>query len=428
MCKKILSLCVAFILFSLSLVSLAQYDLREYCQLPENISADGVYVVDLGASDSPDDDTVILSKNVDKVLYPASLTKIAAAVVVLERFSKEELKEKTGMMTQDIYNQCYSAGASTAGLVPGEKMSYFDLLHCLLLPSGADAAIVLANEIMGSVDAFAVLMNQTAESLGAKSTVFTNPHGLHDPRQYTTVNDMYILTDYAINKMENKELFCEITGLKTYTLEATNKQPSRKINTTNPLLKENAEGISGIKSGYTSHAGSNLICRYNKGSFNLICIVMNAEKSRDAAANDTKAIISYVNSGLEHINLSPKTKPLFTKAVLRASKDEVDFYATEDMFRIIPVAQRDQVEVLLPKSFEKIKAPLKANKEIDKVSITLGKINYGEVYVAVNESVSIDLKYYFYDAFIIIACGSGLLLASYIILRLMRRNKRNRRR
>ena len=154
---------------------------------------DILYLVNL------DTDTVVYSKNSDKKCYPASTTKIMTYIVVTEQVkSLEDTKVK---IKQDVLDQLWGTGSSLSGLenYVDEELSVYQLLHCMMVSSGNDATLVLADYLgKGDVDAFVKLMNDKAKELGCKNTKFANPHGLHDDKQYTTAEDMFKITQYAM--------------------------------------------------------------------------------------------------------------------------------------------------------------------------------------------------------------------------------------
>ena len=143
--------------------------------------------------------TVLFAKNEDQPYYPASITKILTALIVLEHCS---LDEEVTFSHDDVYN--VEAGSSTAGIDEGDVLTVRDCLYALMLASANESANALACHVSGSREAFAELMNQTAESLGCTGSHFANPSGLNDENHYTTAHDMALITRAAI---QNPDLF-----------------------------------------------------------------------------------------------------------------------------------------------------------------------------------------------------------------------------
>ncbi len=199
------------------------------------------------------DNDILLDKNRNQKIYPASMTKIMTAMIALE--SLNDLDQKIELKPK-MFDALYAQDASMAGFVPYEEVSVIDLLYGALLPSGAEACVGLAETVAGSEEAFAALMNEKAEQLGMDSTHFTNSTGLHDENQYSTVNDIAVLLQYSLNNETFKKIFTS----KHHSTTATNMHPDG-ITVNSTLFKEmdaatvNGGEILGGKTGYTPEAG-----------------------------------------------------------------------------------------------------------------------------------------------------------------------------
>lgn len=200
---------------------------------------------------------VLYSKNVYEQLYPASLTKTLTALVALKYGNLEDVITVTenAVITE--------SGAQLCGFQPGDKVTLEQALYGLLLYSGNDAGIVIAEHISGSIEAFSELMNQEANSLGATQSNFINPHGLNDENHYTTAYDLYLIFQEAVKY----DKFMEIIQAKEYTVSYTlndGTQTEKTWNTTNLFLKGDVAFpedtvVLGGKTGTTNAAGSCLI-------------------------------------------------------------------------------------------------------------------------------------------------------------------------
>lgn len=161
---------------------------------------------------------IIAAKNADEVTYPASLTKIMTAIVVIETIDPSEYFETYVTLDADIFEYITNANASIAGFKAGEKVRIIDLLYGVILPSGADACIGLARHISGSESGFVELMNAKATELGCENTYFVNSTGLHDINHRTTAADMLTILRYALQN----DLFRTIFTTEVYTTGETN--------------------------------------------------------------------------------------------------------------------------------------------------------------------------------------------------------------
>lgn len=199
------------------------------------------------------DHAILMQKNSEEKIYPASLTKIMTAIVAIENLPnlKEEIR-----LTNSTFQGLYEADASMTGFQPGEKVSAIDLLYGALLPSGAESCIGLADQIAGSEQGFVKMMNQKAADLGMNNTYFENVTGLHNENHYTTVKDLAILLSYALQNDTFREIFTSFR----HSTQPTNKHPGgitfystmfEELNNQNIIDGE----ILGGKTGYTDEAG-----------------------------------------------------------------------------------------------------------------------------------------------------------------------------
>jgi D-alanyl-D-alanine carboxypeptidase (penicillin-binding protein 5/6) len=199
------------------------------------------------------DHTILMQKNSEEKIYPASLTKMMTAIVAIENLP--DLKEKI-KLTNSTFQGLYEADASMAGFQPGEQVRAIDLLYGVMLPSGAECCNGLADSIAGSEQNFVKIMNQKAADLGMDNTHFENATGLHSENHYTTVKDLAILLSYALQN----DTFREIFTVSRHSTALTNKHPGgitfystmfEKLNNQNIIGGE----ILGGKTGYTDEAG-----------------------------------------------------------------------------------------------------------------------------------------------------------------------------
>ena len=224
---------------------------------------------------SLDDGSVIVARNADKPVAPASLTKIMTALVVLEN-----TPDLNSMMTvsQAAIDSIAGTGSSTSGLKAGEQMSIYNMHCCLLVPSGNDAAAALAIEYGGTIDGFVQMMNDKAAELGCQSTNFDNPHGLDSATHKTTANDLALMALAALEY----PAFETIVAQKTYQLPETNMNKERQLVNTNFLINSAYvsyynKNVKGIKTGSTDDAGRCLISYASKDGYNYLAVAMGGD-------------------------------------------------------------------------------------------------------------------------------------------------------
>ena len=200
-----------------------------------------------------DNNQVLLDKNSEERIYPASLTKMMTVLVSIEHI--QNLQQEV-VLPKNIFHDLYEKNASMAGFLPNEQLTVENLLYGSMLPSGAEASIGLAEYITGSEEEFVKLMNNKAQQLGMINTHFMNTTGLHHPEHYTTVQDITLLLQYALTNSE----FRQIYTAERYSIKQTNRHPEG-MTFTNRMFQHMTSGelsageILGGKTGYTEEAG-----------------------------------------------------------------------------------------------------------------------------------------------------------------------------
>lgn len=216
---------------------------------------------------------ILYEKNAYEKMYPASTTKIMTAILALENRDLSHIAKVS-------YNAIFTvpSGYTNANLQLDEELTMEQLLKVLLLPSANDAANVIAEDIGGSVESFASMMNTKAKEIGCMNTHFVNPSGIHNENHYSCAYDLAIMGKYA---MKN-ETFRNMVSSIRYTLPATNKydKADRIFLTTNRLINEKSgqyyKYSTGIKTGYTDAAKNCLVASAKKDDMELICVIMGA--------------------------------------------------------------------------------------------------------------------------------------------------------
>ncbi len=237
-------------------------------QIDDEISSTNAILIDIASGE------ILAEKSPDEKIYPASITKILTAIIALEHFQDTEVSLE---IPTHIFSYLIAQNASVAGFAAGEKVRIIDLIYGVLLPSGADACLTLANSISGNEQAFAKKMTEKAHALGAVNTNFTNSTGLHDNNHYTTVRDLSVILNYALKN----ETFKTIFTTEKYTTSATNKHPSGLTfsNTTFTAFKRaglNNEFVQGGKTGYTGEASLCLATLGEKNGREYILVTVGA--------------------------------------------------------------------------------------------------------------------------------------------------------
>lgn len=225
---------------------------------------------------------VLYDKNADKMMYPASTTKIATLVTALEKGGKLE-----GVV--EVPPAAVGCEGSSLDLHAGEKLTLEELLYGMMLVSGNDAAEVVARYVGGQRERFIDMMNETAQRAGAERTHFSNPHGLPDPyNHFSTARDLALITAWGYKNPS----FGQIVSAPRHTLQIFNQEPRGIVNT-NRLLSR-YPGANGVKTGYTEAAGECLVAAARRGGVQLIVVVLNSDRRWEEAA----ALLDYGFSSL----------------------------------------------------------------------------------------------------------------------------------
>lgn len=247
---------------------------------------------------------IVLDRKTLSILYEkspyqkvpmASTTKIMTCIIALEN------TKLTDIVT--VSKKAATVQGSTLGLNTDMKISMQDLLYGLMLRSGNDCAVAIAEHISGSLENFANLMNQKAKDLNLFSTNFVTPHGLDDPNHFTTAYDLALLTDYALKN----DKFRKIVSTKTCTILLNNSPIT--ISNTNELLG-NLEGVYGVKTGFTFGAGRCLVSSCKRGDLDIIIVVLGAD-TKKIRTQDSSNLIKYIFGIYKYVNVKNTIKTAF---------------------------------------------------------------------------------------------------------------------
>jgi len=234
--------------------------------------------------------SILYGKNENEKRKMASTTKIMTAIIVIENSNLNDIVT--------ISSKAAGTGGSRLGLKTNDKISVKDLLYGLLLCSGNDAAVALAEHVSGNLTDFAILMNNKCTSLDLKLTNFVTPHGLDNDNHYTTAYELAVITNYAL---KNKT-FRDYVSTKNYTVSINGH--IKNLSNTNELLG-NLDGVYGVKTGFTNGANRCLVTSVKRGNMDLICIVLGCDTKKDRT-KDSIQLIEYAFKNFEMINIREK--------------------------------------------------------------------------------------------------------------------------
>ena len=310
---------------------------------------------------------VIWGKKENERRPMASTTKIMTAIVVLENANLDD--------TVVVSKKSAGTGGSRLGLKTGDKITVNNLLYGLLMVSGNDAAVALAEYVGGSIEGFADKMNQKAEEMNLENTHFITPHGLDMENHYTTALELAEMADYAMN---NKK-FAEIVATKAKTINISGR--SKSLINTNELLG-NLEGVNDVKTGFTNGANRCLVTSVSRNGMNVIAVVLGADAKKDRT-RDSVEIIKYAYKNYTIYDLEELIKENYEdwkninekrievirgkNKILTTKLDKLDNYN-------IPIKKQDidnlKVEIF---ALKEIEAPIYVDDYIGKIIVYNGE-------------------------------------------------------
>lgn len=321
---------------------------------------------------------VLYSKNMNERLAMASTTKIMTTLVAVESGRLQE--------TVKVSKRASYTGGSSIYLREGEKHTVNDLLYGIMLRSGNDAAVAVAEHIGGSVEGFADLMNRKALEIGAKDTKFANPHGLDAEGHYTTAYDLALITAYALRN----PIFAEIVGSKKKTIEGPpNENWDRVMINKNKMLWQ-FEGGDGVKTGFTKKAGRCLVSSATRNGMQLVCVVLNC----GPMWNDSSVLLEYGFKNYTIEKLVDKDN-VFRIVEVRYGKEKfAAVKPVEDFSIALGVGEKEKVR-LSTKCQGTVKAPLNKGDDAGSVEVYLDNKLLGTIKLEYTASIESSSPFFY---------------------------------
>lgn len=348
---------------------------------------------------------IVFEKNPHERMYPASTTKILTAIIALENAKLDDVVIVP-------VAACNVEGSST-GLQEGERITLEDLLYALMLNSGNDTAIAIAEHIGGSVDNFLVMMNKKAADLGAKNSNFKNPNGLPDPEHYSTAYDLALISRHA---MQNKD-FRKIVSTRTKIITREIPDAQVYLDNSNKLLWR-YDGALGVKTGYTNLARQCLVAAASKEDREFLAVVLKSEGSIWA---DATKLLDYGFNNFENVALTA-TGTVVADAPVRYGTPEVvpaqtAGYLTYNFSK--NNLQGIRRELLLQ---ENITAPVKAGAKIGEMAFYSGELELGRVDLLAQHEVKRKIWTVWWSWLI----AAAVLYLVFVFIRAQNRARRKR--
>ena len=388
-----------FLLFALVVTGLVPINAHALEQPATN--SDAIILIDT-VSGSP-----LYEKNADTKVYPASTTKIMTVLLAVEAVEMGEVALTDYVTASENCDFDMIEDGSSAGIVPGETMTFENLLYCAMVSSANEACNIIGEHISGNIPDFVEKMNTRAKELGCENTYFNNTHGLPDDSHYTTARDFSIIAQEAITH----PLFMQICNTPKVTIPATNVSPERYLSNTNGLINNDSisypgyyyEAAAGIKTGHTDAAGYCLISTATKNGMTLLCVVMGGkarvnEKTTDFDNfTDSIALYNWAFENWSYRDILKITEQVDEVPVKMGS--DASYVAVHPQTAVKALMPNDEdvssydqkVTIYSAEEGKELMAPVEAGEILGEITIEKNGLVYGSSQLVASSSV--DLSY-----------------------------------
>ena len=282
---------------------------------------------------------ILYEKDADQSIYPASMTKIMTAIIAFELIESGDLDMEEKFIISENAWRLSSAGYSSMFVMIGDEVSVKDLLKGIIIASGNDACVALAEGIAGTEDEFALLMTAKAKEIGMMNTNFANSSGINNTENNSTVRDIMIMSKYLIdNYPEEYKMFAE----KEFTWDRTGGDPITQGNR-NPLLYKNF-GVDGIKTGYLAVEKYSLASSLFRNGRRLIAVGSGFKTKKDRSRESAK-LLTWGLTNFDLIEITKSNTLIETAEVWLGKKNSVKTYVKNDIYKTIPKARKKFLKV-----------------------------------------------------------------------------------
>jgi len=306
---------------------------------------------------------ILYEKGADNSIYPASMTKIMTAIIAFDLLKSGDLKLDEKFLVSEKAWRLSTAGYSSMFIMVGDEVSVENLLKGIIIASGNDACIALAEGIAGSEDEFAIMMTTKAKEIGMKNTNFTNSSGINDPNNVSTVRDVMIMSNYLIKEFpEEYKYFAE----KEFTWYRTGGDPITQGNR-NPLLYKKF-GVDGIKTGYLAVERYSLASSVYRNGRRLIAVGSGFE-TKNLRSKESAKLLTWGLTNFDLIEISKSDTPIGEVEVWLGKKSTINSYVKKNIYKTIPKSRKKNLKVTLNYNGP-IQAPIKKDDIIGKLIVT----------------------------------------------------------
>ena len=305
---------------------------------------------------------ILFEKDADKSIYPASMTKIMTTIIAFDLIRSGDLSLDEKFLVSENAWRLSSAGYSSMFIMVGDEVSVENLLRGIIVASGNDACVALAEGIAGTEDEFAVMMTAKAKEIGMNNTNFANSSGINDTENLSTVRDIMLMSNYLIKEFpEEYKYFAE----KEFTWDRTGGDPITQGNR-NPLLYKSL-GADGIKTGYLAVEKYSLASSVERNGRRLIAVGSGFNTKNDRSRESAK-LLTWGLTNFDLVEITKANTPIENIDVWLGKKDTVKTYIKNDIYKTIPKAKKRLLKVSLNYNGP-IQAPIKKDDILGKLKL-----------------------------------------------------------
>ena len=300
---------------------------------------------------------ILFEKEPDLSIYPASMTKIMTSIIAFDLIKSGDLNLNEKFIISERAWRLSTAGYSSMFIMVGDEVSVENLLRGIIVASGNDACVALAEGIAGTEEEFAILMTAKAKEIGMENTNFANSSGINNPDNFSTVRDILKMSKYLIDKHPK---FYEMFSEKKFTWNRTGGDPITQGNR-NPLLYKNL-GADGIKTGYLAVEKYSLASSIIRNGRRLIA-VGSGFNSKNARSRESSKLHTYGLTNFDLVSISKANEPFDKVDVWLGKVDKVDVYTNQDIYKTIKKGKKKLLKVFI-KYEGPVEAPIKKDEKI----------------------------------------------------------------
>ena len=314
---------------------------------------------------------ILYEKDADRQIFPASMTKIMTSIIAFDLLKSGELSLDEKFLVSENAWRLSQAGYSSMFIMVGDEITVENLLRGIIVSSGNDACIALAEGIAGTEEEFAIMMTEKAKEIGMENTNFSNSSGINAPDNLSTVRDILIMSNYLIKNYPN---YYEYYKETEFTWDRTGGDPIKQGNR-NPLLYKNI-GVDGIKTGYLAYEKYSLASTIKRNDRRIIA-VGSGFVSKNERSKQSLKLLTYGLTNFDTINIAKKDEIFDELDVWQGTKKTIKSYISEDVYQTIPKAKKKYLKVSVNYQGP-LKAPILKNDIIGKVKISYKDEQIGE--------------------------------------------------